>query len=89
MILLNYNLNIVAKYQRDEVVICLNLFVFVALMYYGLLLSGGLRQFDDIFETKFDLKFGFLDDKTRGDHFYVRTVRLIFLFKYEPETSDY
>jgi hypothetical protein len=40
-------------------------------MYYGLLLSGGLRQFDDIFETKFDLKFGFLDDKTRGDHFYV------------------
>ena len=45
-------------------------------MYYGLLLSGGLRQFDDIFETKFDLKFSFLDDKTRGDHFYDFSVQI-------------
>ena len=51
----------------------------------GLLLSGGLRQFYDVIETKIDLKCGFLDDETRGEHFHVR---LIFLFKYEPETSD-
>jgi hypothetical protein len=51
----------------------------------NLLLSGGLRQVYDLIETKIDLKCGFLDDKTRGEHFHVR---LIFLFKYEPETSD-
>ena len=67
------------------------LVLFAILMYYGrmiagnLLLSGGLRQVYDLIETKIDLKCGFLDDKTRGEHFHVR---LIFLFKYEPETSD-
>jgi hypothetical protein len=84
-------LNIVAKYQHDEVVICFWISSFCDLMYYGrmitgnFLLSGGLRQFYDVTETKIDLKCGFLDDETRGEHFHVR---LIFLFKYEPETSD-
>ncbi len=44
-------LNIVAKYQRDEVVICFWIGSFCR-SNVGLLLSGGLRHFDELIETK-------------------------------------
>jgi hypothetical protein len=56
-------LNIVAKYQRDEVVICFWIGSFCR-SNVGLLLSGGLRHFDELIETKINSKCGFLDDET-------------------------